>query len=157
MKKTSLHKKFPPSSPCSCDICVNYCRRPGWWTVEEADRAIKAGMGERIMLEVSPEMTFAVLSPAFKDNECSFAYNEFSKNKCLFLKNNQCELFGTGLIPLECRFCHHERTGWGEECHNALERDWNTEAGQKIIDKWIERINFDKKDMYYSLINRRIK
>ena len=38
-----LLEKYPPSEPCSCDICVNYCLRPGWWTVDEAKNAIRAG------------------------------------------------------------------------------------------------------------------
>src|SRR5512135_674660 len=98
----SLEEKYPDSEPCSCEICTAYCMRPGWWTVEEASEAIKAGYAKRMMLEMAPEMTFAVLSPAFKGNEVNFALNTFSKNGCNFLKDNLCELHGTGLQPLEC-------------------------------------------------------
>ena len=39
-KKRSLEEKYPPSEPCACEICRAYCARPGWWTVEEARRAM---------------------------------------------------------------------------------------------------------------------
>lgn len=45
MKKyKTLVEKYPPSPPCSCDICMGYCIRPGWWTVDQAERAIKSGI-----------------------------------------------------------------------------------------------------------------
>ena len=59
--KKTLIKKYPPSEPCTCDVCLAYCARPGWWTVEEAARALDAGYGNRMMLEVAPELTFGVL------------------------------------------------------------------------------------------------
>ena len=31
-----------------------------------------------------------------------------------------CTLHSTGLLPLECRFCHHSRIGQGIKCHEAL-------------------------------------
>lgn len=135
-----LLKRFPPSEPCSCEICLGYCVRPGWWTVEEATRALAAGYGDRMMLEIAPELTFGVLSPAFKGCEKSIATNQFAKNGCTFLKNNLCELYGTGLQPLECRFCHHERRGLGTQCHAALEKDWRTPAGQALIEAWIRQV-----------------
>ena len=46
-----LHEKYPPSQPCNCKICIDYCKRPGWWTVNEAERAIAAGLHSRMMLE----------------------------------------------------------------------------------------------------------
>lgn len=131
-----LAQKYPPSKPCSCDICLGYCKRPGWWTVEEAAKAIDAGYANRMMLEVSPEITFGVLSPAFKGCEAWFALNEYASSGCNFLKNNLCELHGTGFQPLECRFCHHERIGLGQQCHFDIEKDWNTAYGKMLVDKW---------------------
>jgi hypothetical protein len=108
--------------------------------VEQATRALEAGYANRMMLEVAPELTFGVLSPAFKGCERSFATNEFAKNGCTFLKKNLCELFGTGHQPLECRFCHHERGGLGPKCHADLEKDWQTQAGQSLVEKWIQQV-----------------
>jgi len=93
-----------------------------------------------MMLEIAPELTFGVLSPAFKGCEKSFATNEFAENGCTFLKNDRCELYGTSLQPLECRFCHHERRGLGHKCHADLEKDWKTSAGQVLVDKWIKQV-----------------
>ncbi len=112
--------------------------RPGWWTVEQAAAAIRAGYGHRIMLEIAPEYTFGVLSPAFKGCEKYFALNEYARNGCTFLKEDRCELYGTGYQPLECRFCHHDRRGLGTQCHADLEKDWNTVAGRALVNKWLQ-------------------
>lgn len=137
-KKTkTLIEKYPPSGPCSCNVCLGYCKRPGWWTVDEAAKAIDAGYAKRMMLEIAPEFTFGVLSPAFNGNEGAIATNQFAYSGCNFLKQGLCELHGTGLMPLECRFCHHERIGLGTKCHTDIEKDWNTPGGQILVKKWI--------------------
>jgi hypothetical protein len=134
--KITLNEKYPPSPPCSCDICKSYCQRPGWWTVEEAIKAINGGLANRIMLEISPCQNFGVLSPSFKGNEANYALEIFSTRGCTFFQNGLCELFGTGLQPLECRFCHHERFGLGKKCHLDIEKDWNTKQAKRLIVKW---------------------
>ncbi len=131
-----LNLKYPPSEPCSCEVCVNYCKRPGWWTVEEAEKAVAAGFAKRMMLEISPEKDFGVLSPAFKGNECNYALQIYAGQGCTFLQNGLCELFGTGFQPLECMFCHHERTGEGIKCHADIEKEWNTPYAKRVIVKW---------------------
>jgi hypothetical protein len=137
-----LTDKFPPSEPCSCNICTDYCKRPGWWTVQEAENAVDKGFSNRMMLEISPERNFGVLSPAFKGNEGNYALDLFSSNKCTFLHNDLCELFDSGLEPLECRFCHHSRKGLGKKCHLAIENDWNSVQGKKLVVKWGNIIGF---------------
>jgi hypothetical protein len=134
--KKTLYEKFPPSEPCSCDICVGYCKRPGWWTVEESKKAIEAGFAKRMMLEISPEHDFGVLSPAFKGNECDYALQIFSDRGCTFLQNGLCELFASGLVPLECRYCHHERIGLGLKCHSEIEQEWKSHVAKKLIVQW---------------------
>lgn len=152
VQKKSLAEKYPPSEPCSCEICVNYCNRPGWWTVEEAGLALDSGYGKRMMLELAPELTFGVLSPAFKGCEGNFALNEFSKNGCNFFKNSLCELFGTGIQPLECRFCHHDRHGEGEKCHLDIENEWHSQAGYDLIERWIRLVDFPEASYYRMII-----
>jgi len=134
--KKSLYEKYPPSEPCSCTTCLDYCNRPGWWTLEEAEKAISAGFANRMMLEISPEHNFGVLAPAFKGNEVNFALQIFSDQKCTFLKDNLCELYGTGFQPIECRFCHHSRKGLGDKCHTDIEKYWNTPEGKRLIVRW---------------------
>jgi hypothetical protein len=135
--KKSLAEKYPPSPPCSCNTCLNYCKRPGWWTVAEAERAIAAGYGYRMMLEMSPEFSFGVLSPAFKGCEKNLASNLFSGMGCTFLIENRCELHGTVHQPLECRFCHHSRKGLGQRCHRDIEKEWDSPEGKALINQWI--------------------
>ena len=157
IQKMSLAEKYPPSEPCSCQICLNYCSRPGWWTVEEAARALIKGYGKRMMLEISPEYTFGVLSPAFKGCEGNFAFNQFAGNGCNFLKNYLCELHGTGIQPLECRFCHHDRKNEGEKCHLDIENDWNTPSGRELIEEWIIITNFTGASLYHLMLQSYFK
>jgi len=138
MGRSHLVRKFPPSQPCQCAICLSFCRRPGWWTVHQARHAITQGYSNRIMLELSPDFRFGVLSPAFKGNESEVAVQAFANNGCTFLHDNLCELFGSGLEPLECRFTHHARLGDGIKCHQALEVDWQTPEGQQLVIQWCE-------------------
>lgn len=140
-----LIKKYPPSKPCSCNICLEYCRRPGWWTVDEATRAMDAGYAGRMMLEMSPDRTYGVLSPAFKGCGGGVALNEFASNGCNFLTNNLCELFGTEFQPLECRYCHHDRKGLGPKCHADIELDWKSAKGMALIAKWGDLTGFWKR------------
>ncbi len=134
--RKSLAKQYPPSEPCACEICLGYCVRPGWWTVEEAAGAMAAGYGPRMMLEIAPDRSFGVLSPAFKGCEGTFALKNCATRGCTFLKEKRCELHGTGYQPLECRFCHHDRPGLGLQCHADIEKDWNTPAGRALVVQW---------------------
>jgi hypothetical protein len=140
--KKTLTKKYPPSEPCACGICLGYCSRPGWWTIEEAGRAMDKGYGGRMMLEMSPDKSFGVLSPAFRGCEGDFARDYFSDRGCTFLADCRCELHGTGLQPLECRFCHHDRPGLGPKCHADIEKDWNRPAGRALVVTWSRMTGF---------------
>lgn len=145
----SLAQKYPPSDPCSCKICLGYCKRPGWWTVKEAEAVVSAGHSRWMMLEVSPELTLGVLSPAFRGCEGSFAFHQFASLGCGFLYEGLCTLHGTGFQPLECRFCHHDRVGLGAICHADLEKDWSGTAGRKLVERWCRLFGFwDSLDFY---------
>jgi hypothetical protein len=89
-----------------------------------------------MMLEVAPDHSFGVLSPAFKGCEGKIAWNHYAANGCNFLKDNLCEIHGIGFLPLECRFCHHDRLGLGVQCHTDIEKDWDTLAGRLLISRW---------------------
>jgi Fe-S-cluster containining protein len=138
----TLAGRYPPSPPCACETCLAYCQRPGWWTVEEAAAAISAGYASRMMLEMSPDRRFGVLSPAFAGNEVDFALGRCKHRGCTFLREGRCELHGSGLQPLECRFCHHDRPGQGPACHAAIERDWDSDAGRALVTKWARLTGF---------------
>jgi hypothetical protein len=136
MRIKSLAEKYPPSEACACDVCVAYCARPGWWSVKQAAGALAAGYGGRMMLEVSPERSLGVLSPAFRGCDGAFALQEFAHRGCTFFRDRKCELHGTGWQPIECRFCHHDRRGLGPRCHAELEKDWNSYAGRTLVERW---------------------
>mgnify|MGYP000588145851 CR=1 FL=1 len=149
-----LSEKYTPSEPCRCEVCRSYCKRPGWWTVSEAEKVINSRYAFRMMLEISPERNFGVLSPAFKGNEGNYALAICSKNGCTFLKDELCELFGTGYQPLECRFCHHNRKGQGFKCHRDIENEWNSEYARRLIVRWGNKTGFWQRQGY-TLIEHR--
>lgn len=137
-----ISRKYLDSPACTCDVCVSFCRRPGWWTVEEAARAMDAGYGTRMMLEMGPANAFAVLSPAFKGAEQDFATNIHAHHGCTFLVDKRCQLHGTGLQPLECRCSCHDRPGMGERCHADLGRQWNSPSGRALVVRWSNQTEF---------------
>lgn len=143
-RRQDLREKYTDSEPCCCEICVSYCRRPGWWTPEEATAAIDAGYGGRMMLEMGPGNAFGVLSPAFKGAEQGFATDEYARGGCTFLSDERCELHGTGFQPLECRVCHHARPGLGQRCHSDIEKRWNSPAGRALVVRWSNETEFWK-------------
>lgn|GEM_PF-598596 len=138
MKTDAYYNKFPKSPDCACDICSNYCRRPGWFLVEEARSAIDKGLSDRLMLELSADFPFGVLAPAFTDNEGNIALRMHSGKPCTFLKNQKCEIHNETFFPLECRYCHHSRKNMGLQCHLEIARDWNSSKGKRLVRKWIE-------------------
>lgn len=103
--------------------------------------ALRAGYAKRMMLEMPGDRSFGVLSPAFSGCEGNFALQAYACRGCCFLQGGLCELHGTGFQPLECRFCHHTRRGLGQRCHDALERDWHTPAGQMLVKEWAAAVN----------------
>lgn len=134
-RRRSLRDRFPPSPPCTCDVCVGYCARPGWWSVEQAAAALET-LAPRMMLELSPDRRSGVLAPAFRGCEGRIATSAGALAGCTFLVAQRCELFGTPHAPLECRFCHHDRRGLGPACHDALAASWRTPLGQALVARW---------------------
>ncbi|WP_455381859.1 hypothetical protein [Salinispira pacifica] len=139
--RPNLAVRFPPSLPCRCDTCVGYCRRPGWWTVAEARFAIEAGYGGRMAAEPAPDRSYAVLAPATPGREMSISPWKSGLKPCIFFRYGLCVLFGTGLQPLECRFCHHERRGQGLLCHQAIGAEWRSSAGRRLIERWLRIVS----------------
>lgn len=136
----NLIDKYPDSESCSCEICISYCMQPGLWTVDEAEKAINAGLGDRMMLEIMTDLKFGILSPAYKKNESEFSQQIHSLNGCTFFKDNKCEIHNTENLPLECRFSHHSRHGQGNQCHEDIMSEWKTTEGQELIKKWIKLV-----------------
>ncbi len=132
-----LAERFPPSEACSCVVCRGYCARPGRWSVDQAQKALLAGYGVQMMLELSPDRKYGVLSPAFRGCEGMVSLQEYAQNGCTFFRHGLCALFHTGFEPLECRYCHHDRAGQVTICLDALMQDWLTPAGQALVRSWL--------------------
>ena len=141
-RKRDLNTKYPDSPACSCGVCLSYCKRPGWWTVAEAAKALEAGYARRMMLEMSPDRAFGVLAPAYKGCEMSFALRPANDPGCTFLVSGLCEIHSTAFLPLECRACHHDRPGIGPRCHADIEKVWNTSAGRALVVRWSNQTDF---------------
>ncbi len=111
---------------------------------------MNAGFTGRMMLEVSPERSFAVLSPAFRGCEGGFALQNFADRGCNFqMPDQRCELHGGPFLPLECSFCHHDRQGQGPLCHTDIENDWRTESGRILVRRWCRQAGLlDLLDVY---------
>lgn len=137
MPKSLIHQ-YPSSPPCSCPACQAYCARPGWWTVAQARDALEAGLGRRMMMEISPNGGLSVLAPAFRGNEGLPALRQFAARGCCFLSDGLCELYGLAYRPLECGFCHHGRPSQGLGCHLAIARDWDSAKGRRLCKAWWE-------------------
>lgn len=90
--------------------------------MDEANRALLAGYANRMMLKLSPELSFGVLSPAFRGCEGGVALNRGAGGGCNFLKAGHCQLHGTGFQPLECH--------------------WHTPAGQALVRHWAEVMGY---------------
>lgn len=136
----NIYNRYPHSQSCSCEVCKSFCKRPGWWTPEQTKEIIKVGYYNKIMLEISPELTFGVLSPAFKGCEMNIAINLFKENWCTFYHNGLCDLHNTPYLPLECAFCNHDSKGQGQKCHTDIEQLWKSKENQKIIKEWGEMV-----------------
>ena len=131
-RERSLVEKYPPSAQCSCAICISYCRRPGWWTVEEAAAARQAGDGDSMVLEVGPGNAFRFLSPPFSGNEVVFTAKEVAGQDYTFLENERCQLYVTSHQPLECPFCHHDRPGQGTSGYRDVGKQWSSPAERAL-------------------------
>lgn len=136
----AMYMRFPPSPPCTCDTCTFFCHRPGWPLVSEARLALVAGYGPRMMLELPEDHSYGVLAPAFKGNEGYPAWQQYAGNRCTFLEDSLCVIHHLPFLPLECRFCHHDRLGKGTACHEEIGRDWHTSKGRRLIRLWLETV-----------------
>jgi len=74
-----------------------------------------------------------------------FALQEYVRSGCTFLRRGLCALHGMGFEPLKCLFCHHDRIGQGSVCHSALEADWDSAAGWRLVSGWIARVGLLKR------------
>jgi hypothetical protein len=147
---------------CSCRSCQAMCRRPCYGTLEDIEKIIEAGFGDRLAIdwnctESDENASIPILTPALKGHEGrkdpSFPA---SKEGCTFFKNGKCELHDLNLKPLEGKTSIHDLPNKqlmkkADKQHDMVKehimQSWLSEKGQKVVDKWCENHNIPNKEM----------
>jgi len=148
LEKTKSYGKFEESI-CACKTCVSMCKtNPCWPTPNEVRELIKAGYGDRLMIdwwEDYPE-DIHLFCPASENFEKSRApeaqdsieyFAGWTKGRCTFLsKDNKCELHDKGLKPLEGRVATHktENNKESERVRNYIVHLWKGEQENFIFE-----------------------
>jgi hypothetical protein len=140
---------------CSCDKCKQMClRRPCWGTPKEIENIIKAGFGDRLMIDYwkegfdfsndfEPEDT-KILSPAIKGYEKEMAPTK-PLGKCTFLTTDgRCELHEHGLKPLTGKLAICDplalETKNALSIHEEVAKTWRAKSAQKLVKIFEEKI-----------------
>jgi Fe-S-cluster containining protein len=146
---------------CSCERCVALCERnPGWMTPEEAEAALDAGLGKRLMrdwLEPSSEVgndeRIYLLCPAAEGYEGGdapeldfmslFSAMSWSKGCCTFLEGGRCTVHSSGYKPRQCREAFGCDDIRNKICSDnyAMARLWRNDAARAIVARWQAEIS----------------
>lgn len=145
---------------CECAECVANCKRyPGWFTPDEAKRAIDAGYANRLMRDYweGEKTPIYVLAPAVVGCEggdiqpddawigaqrglMAWVLGEVYPGRCTFLADDKCAIHDSGFKPIQCR------TAFCQDTENKLWKSkldvadlWNTEEGHAVLALWEER------------------
>jgi Fe-S-cluster containining protein len=127
---------------CSCKRCKEECRRcPGWFTPEEAVKAIEAGYAPRmsavVQLHHKTLRPITALAPSVIGSEGKRYYHR--AGRCTFLNHlDRCEIHRSGFKPVECRLGFSCRPSTNP---NELEMFamWDTPEGKSAVEKWRSR------------------
>lgn len=123
---------------CDCDKCRMMCKAPCCGTVEEMQRLIDHGYGDRLMLDTwggQPDM----LKPALKGYEGQNApWDVSSLEGCTFWKDGKCELHTLKLKPLGGRIATHDREkSIYEKFTDFMDENWEKGgAADILIERW---------------------
>lgn len=160
------------TTPCQCPKCVKLCtRNPGWFTPDEAVRAIATGLADQLMLDwLEPDSSYNitekiwVLSPASqncwgewhsgrKAPEWTDMHDDGGhllfggsvwKGPCIFLHANLCRIHNTDFKPIECRSGRLCVDGNSDDTeHIEVGKLWNTDAARAIVADWKQKVNYD--------------
>lgn len=141
---------------CACQKCQSEClHNPGWFTPEEAAKAIAAGYARKLMrdwLEPSSKLgnedRIYLLAPAARGCEGDDApelefdfveiiFNGLSKGRCVFFdKNGRCELYDSGFKPIQCRTALMCGPCDGYQGNYAVAKLWATPEARRLVEKW---------------------
>lgn len=145
---------------CTCSQCVSCCEfYPGWFTPEEAQKAIDAGHGDKLMVDWFTDYSkdscpdIEALIPASVGYAGGYAPDAPSgfmamfsgwsgPGRCVFLKNRRCSLHKTDFKPLECRSSLSCKDSDEEMLNNPRKQNiyklWDTPEGRALVKKWKE-------------------
>ena len=151
---------------CACAKCVDLCRRnPGWFTPQEAAKALAAGLADKLMCdwlepsnEVGNDERIFVLAPAAdaRGGEMAPEWDEMHgggggmfaallgplpyKGRCIFFKKDRCAVHDSGFKPRQCV----ENFGCDGQIradNYEMARLWNNEEGRALIATWREKVD----------------
>lgn len=146
-------------SDCSCQECAKLCvHMPGWMTIDEAEMAINAGLGPRLMrdwLEPSSEYgnderiyvicpgavgheggDAAEMDELYPDGWLSSFFGGAIDQPCIFHKDGRCDIHTSGFKPRQCReaFGCRENEDWSSKY--VMAREWDSERGRALVARW---------------------
>lgn len=150
MKNTAT-KSYPA---CSCRDCTSGClRAPGWFTPEEANKAMDAGRAPQMMLDWMTKENRPprfvknntyILAPAVLGCEGHLApecdgldalLGLWRKGRCVWLSGDmKCEIHDSGYKPLQCRSATHNDEEFVDNYQMAV--IWDTNEGKATVARW---------------------
>lgn len=137
-------------SECDCKRCSAMCQAPCCPTPAEVEKLIKAGFGNRLMIDDDPNDVCSdpVIKPALKGWEGQRApYQVASSEGCTFWKKGKCGLHKLGLKPFTGRYAHHDasREHWHAVCEK-LKKTWRTKKASVVIKKFMKLFGISKRE-----------
>lgn len=137
---------------CDCEGYRRGCMyNPGWMTVGEAQKAVEAGFGDRLMLDwwdTDGGGRLYLLCPASTGSQGNFAPEQpedfweayfWEKGTRVLFVAGRCAIHESGFKPWECRHAHHDRTTFRGRDHAdfaALVAGWDTAEGSALVEAW---------------------
>lgn len=155
--KTEAYKKAIESlkgfEEYNCKGCTDgekFCRRPCWGTPDDIKKIIKAGYGERLMVDywsVRDGEDVEIVCPANPNYEASCApevtFLSFGGGDllsgCTFQGDDKlCEIYKIRPFEGKTSCCKRTRKET-EDLHEKVMKTWNTEEGKELVKEWKEK------------------
>lgn len=137
-------------SQCDCLACQYMCHAPCCGSVEDMEKLIEAGYGNRLMFDDLPSTSDGgnILKPALKGHEGQQApWETHSVSGCTFWKNGKCELHDKGLKPIQGKLAIHGGNKSGSAKYAEISKeDWESERGLEVIEKWKRLVKYQQTD-----------
>jgi hypothetical protein len=132
---------------CDCEKCRSMCKSPCCGTIEDIQKLIDAGYGDRLMVDDWPGDT-DLIKPAMKGSEGHRApWETTTEEGCTFWKDGKCELHNLGLKPTQGKLAHHDNKLHQVLGIEDLIRDsWEDDNAKEFIEKWKKEFMKEEED-----------